>query len=70
MLFNKKIEPRCEYCRHGTNLDSDGHVICLKHGVSDSSDSCRSFVYDPLRRRPDPPARYQPREFSDEDFSL
>ncbi len=71
MLFDKRRPPRCEYCLHGTRLDNRGTMICLAHGVSDAGDSCRRFVYDPIKRQPDPPpARYVPHNFSEEDFTL
>ena len=70
MLFDKHRNPRCEYCRHGTRLDAEGRVICLKHGVSEPDDSCARFVYDPVKRQTDPPARYRPRTYREEDFEL
>lgn len=51
MLFRKTIDPRCAYCRRGGNLEN-GQVICPKKGIVSEGDSCRSFVYDPLKRQP------------------
>ena len=71
MLFDKRRPPRCEYCLRGTRLDAEGTTICLAHGVSDPGDSCRRFIYDPTKREPDPPpARYVPKAYSAEDFTL
>jgi hypothetical protein len=38
--------------------------------VVDSSDHCRHFRYDPLRRVPPRPASLDPKAHSPEDFSL
>lgn len=50
--FDKKLEKHCEYCVHGTKLNFDNQIICKKHGVTDKSDNCRSYKYDPLKRVP------------------
>ncbi|MCQ2452415.1 MAG: immunoglobulin kappa light chain variable domain-containing protein [Oscillospiraceae bacterium] len=69
-LFNKHMEPRCEYCRHGEAISEGESIVCLHVGISSPSDSCRRFVYDPTRRRPEPPARFTPGSYSEEDFTL
>ena len=33
MLFTRKIDPRCAYCKHGEVLD-EHQVICAKRGLS------------------------------------
>lgn len=50
--FNKKLEKHCEYCTYGSKLDFDDQIICKKRGVTDKTDSCRSYKYDPLKRIP------------------
>ena len=32
MLFQKKIEPRCAYCKRGTPLEGE-QILCPKKGV-------------------------------------
>ena len=43
-------------------------VLCFHKGVCRPEESCRRFVYDPLRRRP----KQEPvlRSYSKEDFEL
>ncbi len=50
--FNKKLEKHCEYCVHGAQLNFDDQIICKKRGVTDKTDKCRSYKYDPLKRVP------------------
>lgn len=69
MLFDKKIDPRCAYCRHASPLDDD-MVACLKRGVVSAGGHCRAFCYDPLKRVPPRPADAPVDKFKDEDFSL
>lgn len=69
MLFRKKIERSCAYCRHGVQLE-DGQVLCHKKGVKTLEDKCRKFKYDPCKRIP---LKAKPLDFSRydaEDFSL
>lgn len=69
MLFQKKIDPRCEYCARGTRLDEDS-VMCLKRGVVHPSQSCRAFRYDPLKRVPLRPVAPDFSRLKEEDFKL
>ena len=52
MLFRRKIEPSCTYCRHG-RPGQEEEVLCIYHGVMNPWDKCRRFEYDPLRRKPE-----------------
>ena len=70
MLFSKNIEPRCEYCRRAQPFENCDEVGCLKHGVMSSGEKCRRFVYDPLKRVPEPPRSFVSREYDAEDFKL
>lgn len=68
-LLNKKdIPPACEYCAKGSNAPDGKTVLCLKKGVMQKSSSCRSFKYDPLKRRPKLPTELP--KFSASDFEL
>lgn len=69
VLFNKKIEPSCSYCIHGSQLD-DREVICVKKGIVSSAGKCRKFEYDPLSRRPPAPVVLDTSSFSEDDFTL
>lgn len=50
--FNKKLEHHCEYCVHGVVLDYSKEILCKKKGITDATDSCRKYKYDPLKREP------------------
>ena len=51
MLFRKKIDRSCAYCRFGTALE-DGQVLCAKKGIRTVEDKCFKFKYDPCKRIP------------------
>lgn len=69
MLFRKKIERSCAYCRFGTQLE-DGSILCTKKGLRTSDDSCRKFKYDPCKRIPKKAKALDFSKFNDADFSL
>lgn len=69
MLFRKKIEKSCSYCKYGTALDEE-LILCMKKGVRNECDKCRKFRYDPLKRIPKKPKAQNFETFKDEDFSL
>lgn len=68
-LFNKKsITPACGVCEYG-RISPDGEsVLCFKSGIRQLESSCRSFKYDPLKRKP---RKAPPMEsFDKSDFEL
>jgi hypothetical protein len=69
MLFRKNIEPRCAYCRKGTQIN-EREVACVKRGIVPMEHSCMSFRYDPLKRVPPRPAVLQTEKLEEKDFSL
>ena len=69
MLFEKKMDPRCAYCRNGAPAEN-GDVICRKKGIVSPAFSCRAFRYDPLRRVPPRPAAPDFSGLRAEDFKL
>ena len=69
MLFNKKIEPSCSYCKFGKRVSTE-EVACIKKGVVSSGASCRRFKYDPLLREPSAPVLIKNGCFSEDDFKL
>lgn len=69
MLFRKKIEPSCSYCRFGSRLN-DEEAMCMKKGVVALGGQCRRFRYDPLRREPPTPVSLKNDDLSEADFTL
>ena len=69
MLFEKDIEPRCTYCKHGARLDED-QVMCVKKGIVSPAGACRKFKYDPLKRVPPKPLTVDFSHLKEEDFVL
>lgn len=69
MLFRKKIEKSCTYCRYGTMLD-EGLALCIKRGVVSADRKCRKFSYDPIKRVPCKPKAVNFEKYTKEDFSL
>ena len=51
MLFDRNIEPRCGYCRHGSVLGFD-EIACVKHGIMEAGGFCTAFKYEPTKRAP------------------
>lgn len=50
-LFGNNIKPSCKYCELGK--PGEGDVIkCSKFGDVKTYDSCKKFVYSPLKRIP------------------
>ncbi len=50
-LFGNNIKPSCKYCELGTAMGDD-KIQCSKFGAVKSYDSCKKFVYSPLKRIP------------------
>lgn len=69
MLFEKKIEPRCAYCKRSVVLDEE-RVMCVKKGIVSPAGSCRRFKYEPLKRVPPKPAAANFSHLKEEDFVL
>ena len=69
MLFRKRIEKSCTYCRFGTILE-DGLALCAKRGVVSSYCKCRKFRYDPIKRIPAKPKVLDFGKYDQEDFTL
>lgn len=69
MLFRKKIERSCSYCRFGTVLE-DGQVLCSKKGIRSIDDKCMKFKYDPCKRVPLKAKAMDFSKYENEDYSL
>ncbi len=50
--YLKSIVPQCAYCLNGRLLSGGEEVFCLKLGITELNNSCKSFKYDPLKRVP------------------
>ena len=69
MLFRKKIERSCAYCRYGAHLE-DGVILCSKKGIKTTEDKCWRFHYDPCKRLPKKAKALDFSKYDNEDFSL
>lgn len=69
MLFRKKIQRSCSYCRRGTKLNED-EVLCTKKGVVAVDGKCWCFRYDPCKRIPPKPKALDFSKYDQDDFSL
>lgn len=50
--FDKKIDPKCDYCQWGKRARDGNKIICEKKGLVDPNYSCSKFAYSPLKRIP------------------
>ena len=69
MLFRKKIDRCCEYCRFAGKIDDD-QAICQKYGIVPTTHQCRRFRYDPLKRVPPRPKAQDFSKYDEKDYSL
>ena len=69
MLFRKKMERTCDYCRYGTKMNEE-MMLCAKKGIVLPSDDCRKFRYDPFKRIPPKPKAMDCSKYEEDDFSL
>lgn len=69
MLFRKKMERSCSYCRRGTKLD-ENTILCAKKGIQSADSQCGWFRYDPIKRIPKKAKALDFSKYDNEDFSL
>ena len=69
MLFRKRIEKSCTYCRHSTKVNEE-ECLCMKKGIVPLDHKCRKFTYDPCKRVPSKAKALNFEKYNDEDFSL
>lgn len=69
MLFRKKIEKSCAYCRYGVPLEEDA-ILCTKKGLRTQEDKCWRFRYDPCKRIPKKAKALDFSKYDQEDYSL
>ena len=69
MLFRKKIDRCCSYCRYCTKINDD-QVLCVKCGVMPIGGQCRKFIYDPCKRIPGRAKALDFKKYDHEDYSL
>ena len=65
-LFGSNIPPKCEYCSFSEKNNS-GNTEC-RYGMSTAGDTCKRYVYDPLKREPQ--AMPTLPKFTADDFKL
>lgn len=59
----------CGVCEIGSPSFDGSAVLCPRRGIMAPDDCCRRFVYDPLKRSPQP-APTVADDFSPDDFTL
>ncbi len=69
MLFRRKMDHHCDYCRYSTKLDGE-LMLCAKKGIVIPTDDCRKFRYDPFKRVPAKPKALDFSKYDEDDFSL
>ncbi len=67
-FWNKKLQKCCAYCAHGRDCPGSTDTLCIKRGLVAADHLCHSYIYDPLRRTPQP--RKQLEKFSAKDFEI
>lgn len=50
--FDKHIAPSCSYCQFGKRTKDGGRILCENQGLMEENQSCKQFVYAPLKRIP------------------
>lgn len=67
-IFDKKIQPSCQYCSFGVLTKDVNVILCPRKGSVSALSSCKLFEYAPLKRQI---KRFAPLpQFSKEDFEL
>lgn len=51
-FFNKDIIKCCEICNFSIYKLSDTELLCKKKGPVNTTDFCKAFKYNPLKRTP------------------
>jgi len=69
MLFDRNIEPNCEYCRYSSELGNN-EFACSRRGIMEGSGSCASFRYEPTKRVPESAQGLKSSGVTGEDFTL
>lgn len=68
-IFDKNIDPNCEYCEHSLlDNENQGDLICLKK--KQPVIPCKKFKYAPLKRIPRTFNMLNFENLSQEDFTL
>ena len=67
-LIGDNIEPKCGYCKLSQPIQDVNIVLCSRIGITSSDGSCKKFIYDPLKRKPETPPELM--QYTDKDFSL
>lgn len=55
LFEKKKYPPACKYCKRGRSSPDGEIILCVKMGLVNPEGRCRSYSYDPLKRKPQRP---------------
>ena len=69
MLFRKRHQKLCEYCKFAAAAEP-GFCICKKKGIVREDSHCLRFRYDPLQRKPKHAKALDFSKYDKTDFSL
>ena len=50
--FDKAMKPLCAYCQYGKRTKDGGRILCEEKGLMEENQSCKKFIYAPLKRIP------------------
>ena len=69
-IFGADIEKCCVCCEFGRMSPEGDMILCNKKGLRAPDSKCRSFRYDPFKRKPPAAALPATQELTAADFSL
>lgn len=49
----------CLFCESASILKGGNGILCKYKGIVDEDNTCRKYVYDPLKRQPKAPPKLQ-----------
>ena len=68
IVFNKKHDVDCSYCKYGYVMTNGEDCVCDKYGIINRKSKCAKFVYEPLKRIPNPHPSLE--IYSENDFKI
>ncbi|MBQ3085773.1 MAG: hypothetical protein IKM24_04455 [Clostridia bacterium] len=69
-IFGADVEKNCACCEMGKLSPGGDMILCVKKGLRSPSSKCRSFRYDPLKRKPPAAVLPMSADLTAADFSL
>ena len=52
ILYGKNANKQCACCENAVLAGDEIHMYCIRHGLMEKHNSCRRFIYDPIKRIP------------------